>query len=221
MSVSTHKMDENEANSDDKESKDDDDLSNSIFNPSSVSCGIENILGANKSIANRPDFLHDASKQRCFSMNESSIAVKDNNFEISINFSDDECDIESEHNRKKKKIPFKPTHRRPLSLDLTSTGSVQIPMVNSPKSLSYLYIQMQLCRKESLKDWLVQNGTSARLLESHNIFRQIVEAVEYVHLKGLIHRDLKVGVAFKLSYPIGTYYELMFTLILFQPVTAQ
>lgn len=59
---------------------------------------------------------------------------------------------------------------------------------------------MQLCRKESLKDWLIQNGTSVRLQESHNIFRQIVEAVEYVHLKGLIHRDLKVGFAFKLSY---------------------
>lgn len=193
-SASTNNMDESDASSDDEESKDNnnDDLSNSVFNPSSASCSIKNILGAQKPIANRSAFFHDASKQRSFSMNESSIAAKDNICEISINLSDDECDIESEHDRKKKKLSFKPTHRRPLSLDLTSTGSVQIPPVNLQKSLSYLYIQMQLCRKESLKDWLVQNGTSVRLQESHNIFRQIVEAVEYVHLKGLIHRDLKV-----------------------------
>lgn len=193
-------MDESDTSSDDEESKDNnnDDVSNSVFNPSSASCGFKNIFGAKKPIGNRPIFIHDASKQRSISMNGSSIDVKNNNCEISINLSDDECDIGSEHNRKKKKLALKPTHRRPLSLDLTSTGSVQIPTVNSPKSLSYLYIQMQLCRKESLKDWLIQNGTSVRLQESHNIFRQIVEAVEYVHLKGLIHRDLKVGHLFKL-----------------------
>lgn len=54
----------------------------------------------------------------------------------------------------------------------------------------YLYIQMQLCQKETLKDWL--NNTLQREREIVlDIFDQIVSAVEYVHDKGLMHRDLK------------------------------
>lgn len=55
----------------------------------------------------------------------------------------------------------------------------------------YLYIQMQLCRKESLRDWLRDNRTPERAQHIPSIFHQIVNAVDYVHLKGLIHRDLK------------------------------
>ncbi|EDV47885.1 eukaryotic translation initiation factor 2-alpha kinase isoform X1 [Drosophila erecta] len=55
----------------------------------------------------------------------------------------------------------------------------------------YLYIQMQLCRKESLRDWLRDNRSEARASHIADIFHQIVDAVDYVHLKGLIHRDLK------------------------------
>lgn len=76
----------------------------------------------------------------------------------------------------------KPTHRRPMSLDLSA-----------PAPRWYLYIQMQLCRKESLKDWLQKSEMDIRANQTFTIFKQIVEAVEYVHLKGLIHRDLKPG----------------------------
>lgn len=90
--------------------------------------------------------------------------------------------------------PFKKTHRRPLSLDLSSKGQV-IPVVpiSPPPPLNkvYLYIQMQLCRKQSLRDWLRMNDLSSRKCQIYQIFEQIVDAVEYVHVKGLIHRDLK------------------------------
>lgn len=92
-------------------------------------------------------------------------------------------------------IPFKRTHRRPLSLDLTSRSKSMREMRKQsiiPVPRMYLYIQMQLCRKQSLKDWLQENDLTIRKSESIGIFKQIVEAVEYVHLKGLIHRDLKV-----------------------------
>ena len=55
----------------------------------------------------------------------------------------------------------------------------------------YLYIQMQLCQKDSLKEWLQVTPLAERQLKIVSIFDQIVKAVEYVHLKGLIHRDLK------------------------------
>lgn len=62
-------------------------------------------------------------------------------------------------------------------------------IVNSSGRL-FLYIQMQLCRRESLRDWL-KDHTNRRCVQIRIIFEQIVSAVEYVHQKGLIHRDLK------------------------------
>ncbi|XP_017082189.1 eukaryotic translation initiation factor 2-alpha kinase isoform X2 [Drosophila eugracilis] len=70
------------------------------------------------------------------------------------------------------------------------SASIQNGVVAKPSKV-YLYIQMQLCRKESLRDWLRDNRSEARSAHIADIFHQIVDAVDYVHLKGLIHRDLK------------------------------
>lgn len=72
-----------------------------------------------------------------------------------------------------------------LSLDLNGTPNTQ------KSAKMFLYIQMQLCQRLSLKEWLRQH-TSRDFSQILNIFQQIVDAVEYVHLQGLIHRDLKV-----------------------------
>lgn len=61
---------------------------------------------------------------------------------------------------------------------------------DKPEKL-YLYIQMQLCRKDNLKDWLSFHKDSRDKFEVLDYFHQIVGAVEYVHEQGLIHRDLK------------------------------
>lgn len=87
----------------------------------------------------------------------------------------------------------------PLKLDYDSSSpdssTKQSKPVTRRKSFNktskvYLYIQMQLCQKNSLKEWLCDNLSrdSNTIL---SIFDQTVQAVEYVHLQGLIHRDLK------------------------------
>ncbi|XP_011135236.1 eukaryotic translation initiation factor 2-alpha kinase isoform X2 [Harpegnathos saltator] len=62
---------------------------------------------------------------------------------------------------------------------------------NASKTRTFLYIQMQLCQRLSLKEWLKQNSSVRDPLRVLSIFQQIVDAVEYIHLQGLIHRDLK------------------------------
>ena len=52
----------------------------------------------------------------------------------------------------------------------------------------YLYIQMELCRKDTLAKWLDKRNPT---LDVHHIFREILQAVHHLHCKGLIHRDLK------------------------------
>ncbi|XP_043368660.1 eukaryotic translation initiation factor 2-alpha kinase 3 isoform X2 [Dermochelys coriacea] len=83
--------------------------------------------------------------------------------------------------------PPRPTS---LSLDLSKNTAEKVKPT-SPKV--YLYIQMQLCRKENLKDWMnrrcmIEERERAECLQ---IFLQIAEAVQFLHSKGLMHRDLK------------------------------
>ncbi|XP_062934117.1 eukaryotic translation initiation factor 2-alpha kinase 3 isoform X2 [Cynocephalus volans] len=87
-------------------------------------------------------------------------------------------------------LSVSPPRPTTLSLDLTKNTSEQL-QPSSPKV--YLYIQMQLCRKENLKDWMNSRCTLEERERSIclHIFLQIAEAVEFLHSKGLMHRDLK------------------------------
>ncbi|XP_030568124.1 eukaryotic translation initiation factor 2-alpha kinase isoform X2 [Drosophila novamexicana] len=112
------------------------------------------------------------------------------------NISDTDEDIEvSRH--KPLTLALSQNHNQQLQPKSPNSSQVALPnatvqngLIVKPNKV-YLYIQMQLCRKESLRDWLRDNRTEARASHIAHIFHQIVDAVDYVHLKGLIHRDLK------------------------------
>lgn len=99
----------------------------------------------------------------------------------------------SSHTRRQESVPpssSSPSRPTSLTLALPTTPPTQ-RVQPSPKV--YLYIQMQLCRKENLKDWMAQRCLPEQ--REHNqcldIFVQIAEAVDFLHSKGLMHRDLK------------------------------
>ncbi|XP_029982468.1 eukaryotic translation initiation factor 2-alpha kinase 3 [Sphaeramia orbicularis] len=98
----------------------------------------------------------------------------------------------SSHTKKETAPPSSSSPPRPTSLTLAlpTTPPTQRTM---PSPKVYLYIQMQLCRKENLKDWMAQRCLPEQ--REHNqcldIFLQIAEAVDFLHSKGLMHRDLK------------------------------
>ncbi|XP_038160580.1 eukaryotic translation initiation factor 2-alpha kinase 3 [Cyprinodon tularosa] len=81
---------------------------------------------------------------------------------------------------------------RPTTLTLALPAN-SAPQRFQPSPKVYLYIQMQLCRKENLKDWMAQRclPDQRELNQCLDIFLQIAEAVDFLHSKGLMHRDLK------------------------------
>ncbi|XP_060871265.1 eukaryotic translation initiation factor 2-alpha kinase 3-like isoform X1 [Metopolophium dirhodum] len=63
----------------------------------------------------------------------------------------------------------------------------------------YLYIQMELCQKYSLRERLKTGTLHKNMMDILNIFFQIIEGVEYIHLQEFIHRDLKPSNIFFIS----------------------
>ncbi|KAG7664988.1 GCN2 [[Candida] subhashii] len=59
---------------------------------------------------------------------------------------------------------------------------------DSPKSI--LYIQMEFCENKTLLN-LIEQGLPGNPNEYWRLFRQLLEAVSYIHREGFIHRDLK------------------------------
>lgn len=103
----------------------------------------------------------------------------------------DEADDDHKPRRKPLTLALAHNHNNNNGSHVTPpSATIQNGVAGKPSKV-YLYIQMQLCRKESLRDWLRDNRTEARAAHIADIFHQIVDAVDYVHLKGLIHRDLK------------------------------
>merc|ERR1712098_172904 len=62
--------------------------------------------------------------------------------------------------------------------------------LKTARQKSFMYIVMQLCLKETLRDWLRLNTIRGKN-KIYNIFSQICSGVEYVHSQNLVHRDLK------------------------------
>ncbi|OVF09428.1 putative serine/threonine-protein kinase [Clavispora lusitaniae] len=69
-----------------------------------------------------------------------------------------------------------------------SSGSSSRRHLGSARST--LYIQMEFCENNTLLD-LIEKGLPNNPSEYWRLFRQILEAVSYIHSSGFIHRDLK------------------------------
>lgn len=83
------------------------------------------------------------------------------------------------------------------SEDLTSevetsseAANAQDAIKNSNGARSILYIQMEFCENNTLLN-LIEKSLFDNPSEYWRLFRQLLEAVSYIHVSGFIHRDLK------------------------------
>ncbi|XP_056423404.1 interferon-induced, double-stranded RNA-activated protein kinase isoform X2 [Hyla sarda] len=68
-----------------------------------------------------------------------------------------------------------------------------------------LFIQMEFCANGTLEKWIKTMKTIDKC-KSLNIFRQIIDGVEYIHSNNLIHRDLKENATYENEvdiFPLG------------------
>ncbi|KAK4697319.1 hypothetical protein P7C71_g738, partial [Lecanoromycetidae sp. Uapishka_2] len=76
---------------------------------------------------------------------------------------------------------------KPIELDgILSEKTTDI----DPKTWTILYIQMEYCKQETLRD-LINTGLQANAQECWRLFRQIVQGLAHIHGLSIVHRDLK------------------------------
>ncbi|KAL7987490.1 hypothetical protein Chor_006409, partial [Crotalus horridus] len=86
---------------------------------------------------------------------------------------------------------------------------------SSSEQFDCLFIQMELCEKGNLADWINQPKENLSCKEDsiEILFHQIVEGVKYIHSMDLIHRDLKEGCSYGKEvdiFPLGLIlYEML------------
>ncbi|XP_060871266.1 eukaryotic translation initiation factor 2-alpha kinase 3-like isoform X2 [Metopolophium dirhodum] len=99
-----------------------------------------------------------------------------------------------------KRIPFPPRCMDTSSNITTSpTDTTRDSHSERKATKQYLYIQMELCQKYSLRERLKTGTLHKNMMDILNIFFQIIEGVEYIHLQEFIHRDLKPSNIFFIS----------------------
>merc|ERR1719250_532010 len=74
--------------------------------------------------------------------------------------------------------------------DIKEESNPENTTLKNPKQKSFMYIVMQLCLKDTLRDWL-RNNSQRKRETVLSIFSQICTGGEYVHSQNLDHRNLK------------------------------
>ena len=65
----------------------------------------------------------------------------------------------------------------------------QSPIINGYKL--YLYIQMEYCAGENLRNFLDASKKDISTQKTLRMFRKLLEGVKAIHQRGILHRDLK------------------------------
>lgn len=118
---------------------------------------------------------------------------KDDDFDDPFEFarSDDDDDGENTDEELYEQSTEEPSEDLTTEGETSSvTPSAQEAAKSSHGPRSILYIQMEFCENNTLLN-LIEKSLFENSSEYWRLFRQLLEAVSYIHMSGFIHRDLK------------------------------
>ncbi|KAJ8360048.1 hypothetical protein SKAU_G00165730 [Synaphobranchus kaupii] len=78
--------------------------------------------------------------------------------------------------------------------DEPSDSSSSSHTSDSDSPVKFMYIQMELCDRDTLKAWISERNNTNQEIRNEkalDILKQVVKGVGYIHSEKLIHRDLK------------------------------
>ncbi|KAJ8140889.1 hypothetical protein OY671_005928 [Metschnikowia pulcherrima] len=132
---------------------------------------------------------HDSSFQVDYFTNSVASLDYDSDFDDRIVFANS-GDEESEDQTEETSDDEESSDEKESSSAADNTDSNTEALQKTPQAKSILYIQMEFCENNTLLD-LIERGLPDNSNEYWRLFRQILEAVSYIHSSGFIHRDLK------------------------------
>ncbi|KFY10773.1 hypothetical protein V492_04854 [Pseudogymnoascus sp. VKM F-4246] len=98
---------------------------------------------------------------------------------------DEEAIIDDEDESSSLSVPvIQHRNRRQLALTRTRSDS-------RPGGITVLYIQMEYCEGKTLRDVIKRGSLLDNVDEIWRLFRQLLEALKYLHGNNVVHRDLK------------------------------
>ncbi|CAH2094788.1 unnamed protein product [Euphydryas editha] len=120
-----------------------------------------------------------------WSMSDGPVQVRDESSDSEEDSDDDEPWFNiSPENEESSVIEFEGT------VNSESMSMEEMSSVSSPLLKQVLYIQMEFCEKNTLRQ-AIDNGLYQEHYRAWRLFREILEGLAHVHQKGMIHRDLK------------------------------
>ena len=103
---------------------------------------------------------------------------------------DDDKEIEKDKNEKKEDKKITKNQENDKKKKKENIFNSKTKNYREKIELKILYIQMELCGNKTLRDAIDNNLLNADDIKWKYI-SQLLEAIQYVHARGCIHRDLK------------------------------
>lgn len=136
------------------------------------------------------DFISSNNSHVVFGAAVDNSISDDDDFEESSDQAGEESEEESSHKNGVREGQDSDTHEDSVYVMGKPNGNSVDSRPVTHNVWTILYIQMEYCKQETLRD-LITNNIQLDINESWRLFRQILQGLAHIHSLSIVHRDLK------------------------------